>query len=135
MIVEKPMRISRSEIETIQKPEPRQKPYKEYYTASFPPEPFEQALQQCRDEGDEESAKAVIRGRRNRLLEASDARMSLDRMGITLPSYTLTGIIEFVRTIMKTLTGDWAQYRQALRDITDQPGFPFDVTWPEEPKE
>ena len=27
----------------------------------------------------------------------------------------------------------WATYRQALRDITDQPGFPHNVTWPEEP--
>lgn len=28
----------------------------------------------------------------------------------------------------------WATYRQALRDITDQTGFPFDVVWPESPK-
>lgn len=28
----------------------------------------------------------------------------------------------------------WAAYRQALRDITDQAGFPFDVVWPESPK-
>jgi hypothetical protein len=27
----------------------------------------------------------------------------------------------------------WAIYRQALRDITSQSGFPHDVTWPEEP--
>lgn len=27
----------------------------------------------------------------------------------------------------------WAVYRQALRDITAQPGFPFSVTWPTEP--
>lgn len=27
----------------------------------------------------------------------------------------------------------WAAYRQALRDITSQAGFPWDVTWPEEP--
>lgn len=25
----------------------------------------------------------------------------------------------------------WATYRQALRDITEQPGFPTDVVWPE----
>ena len=24
----------------------------------------------------------------------------------------------------------WAQYRQALRDITDQPGYPLNVVWP-----
>lgn len=27
----------------------------------------------------------------------------------------------------------WAIYRQALRDITTQPGFPWTVTWPVEP--
>lgn len=27
----------------------------------------------------------------------------------------------------------WAEYRQALRDITDQEGFPYSVTWPVEP--
>lgn len=29
----------------------------------------------------------------------------------------------------------WAQYRQALRDITAQPGFPESVCWPVAPKE
>ena len=27
----------------------------------------------------------------------------------------------------------WATYRQALRDIPDQPGFPDNITWPETP--
>ena len=29
----------------------------------------------------------------------------------------------------------WATYRQALRDITDQEGFPLDVQWPVSPSE
>ena len=28
----------------------------------------------------------------------------------------------------------YAEYRQALRDITDQPDAPFEVTWPEKPE-
>lgn len=28
---------------------------------------------------------------------------------------------------------EWSDYRQALRDITDQEGFPGNVDWPEEP--
>lgn len=28
----------------------------------------------------------------------------------------------------------WATYRQALRDITAQPGFPWGVTWPTAPQ-
>ena len=27
----------------------------------------------------------------------------------------------------------WATYRQSLRDITDQAGFPWTITWPETP--
>lgn len=27
----------------------------------------------------------------------------------------------------------WVTYRQALRDITTQPGFPFNITWPTQP--
>ena len=27
----------------------------------------------------------------------------------------------------------WATYRQALRDVPQQAGFPFTVTWPQEP--
>lgn len=27
----------------------------------------------------------------------------------------------------------WETYRQALRDITTQQGFPWEITWPEEP--
>lgn len=32
-----------------------------------------------------------------------------------------------------TLTSDMAIYRQELRDITSQSGFPTDVTWPVKP--
>ena len=28
---------------------------------------------------------------------------------------------------------EWAAYRQALRDVTSQPGFPWEVVWPEQP--
>ena len=28
----------------------------------------------------------------------------------------------------------WANYRQALRDVTTQAGFPWDIEWPEKPQ-
>jgi len=28
----------------------------------------------------------------------------------------------------------WATYRQALRNITQQPGFPLEITWPTQPE-
>jgi len=30
---------------------------------------------------------------------------------------------------------DWAMYRQALRDLPEQPGFPTDIEWPVRPEE
>ena len=32
-----------------------------------------------------------------------------------------------------TLSSDMATYRQALRDVTSQAGFPSNVTWPTKP--
>ena len=32
-----------------------------------------------------------------------------------------------------TMSDEWRTYRQALRDITSQEGFPNDITWPTEP--
>ena len=42
-------------------------------------------------------------------------------------------------TIRATDTGDpvpteWVDYRQALRDIPDQTGFPEEIEWPQEPE-
>ena len=33
-----------------------------------------------------------------------------------------------------TLSAEWATYRQALRDVTSQTGFPWEVTWPTQPE-
>ena len=32
-----------------------------------------------------------------------------------------------------TMTPEWSTYRQALRDITNQEGFPYAVVWPTQP--
>jgi hypothetical protein len=33
-----------------------------------------------------------------------------------------------------TVSTEWATYRQALRDVSAQEGFPNDITWPEKPE-
>ena len=33
-----------------------------------------------------------------------------------------------------TMTAEWSTYRQALRDVPEQAGFPHTVTWPTEPE-
>ena len=62
-----------------------------------------------------DSRAANIRARRNILLSASDwTHMVSDR------------------TVENQAA--WATYRQQLRDITLQDGFPNEVTWPTEPE-
>ena len=47
--------------------------------------------------------------------------------------------IDEVNAILQTLgelptkTGAWATYRQALRDISKQTGFPWEVVFPNDP--
>jgi len=61
----------------------------------------------------EEELAAAVREERNALLAASDWTQLPD-----VPDSTKQ---------------KWSKYRQALRDITEQPEFPYSVVWPEEP--
>lgn len=84
---------------------------------------------------DAESAAAFARKIRNKLLEESDKEMSLDRLGLTVPSgSTFTVWLSFLRNLGNALSNSWAVYRQALRDLPEQEGFPFNVTFPEKPQ-
>lgn len=55
---------------------------------------------------------AAARARRNGMLSASDWTQLTDA-----PVDSLA----------------WANYRQALRDVPEQPGFPLDIVWPVAP--
>lgn len=59
-----------------------------------------------------------VRKMRNALLLRSDPQMFADRV-----EHEDAEIVEA-----------WKEYRQALRDLPQQPGFPFDVEWPEAPR-
>lgn len=83
---------------------------------------------------DEETAAALARSIRNRLLKDSDAEVALDRLGLTAPDgSTFTAWLGFLKALGKALIGEWAQYRQALRDLPEQDGFPFNIVWPSAP--
>ena len=56
------------------------------------------------------SEAETVRAKRDALLAASDSMALADR-----------------------ITDEWRVYRQALRDIPAQSGFPTNVTWPTEP--
>lgn len=59
-----------------------------------------------------DQAEQYVREKRNRLLSETDW-MALSDV---------------------TLSAPWAAYRQSLRDITSQAGFPYDIAWPVKPE-
>lgn len=103
------------------------------------PDVQENALQSAVLVHDEELAAALARVIRNRKLEESDGKLAFDRFGITLPdSITATTMLkafkELIEGLKSLLSGEWAVYRQALRDLPEQQGFPFNIEWPEAPE-
>ena len=59
-----------------------------------------------------DQAQTAVRNQRERFLSATDWMALSDN----------------------TMTPEWASYRQALRDITEQTGFPYSVIWPTKPE-
>ena len=63
----------------------------------------------------------------NPALAAAQARKQRDHL-IAKSDWTQLPDID------QTVKDKWQPYRQALRDITSQPGFPENIQWPEPPK-
>lgn len=79
-----------------------------------------------------------IRTKRDELLAETDKDMAFDRLDISIPdkitTTTLLSVVkEFINGIGKVFNGDMARYRQALRDIPQQDGFPYNVKFPTKP--
>lgn len=83
----------------------------------------------CEDRNEQEAA-ALARKIRGKLLSNSDKEMSLDRLGLETSSAT-----KLIASLASIFNGAWAKYRQALRDLPEQKGFPFDVRFPAPPNE
>ena len=99
-------------------------------------EPFLAALMQR----DREETAAQVRAARNALLAASDAQVAVDRYSFDLPEHVtagtmLTAFVGLIDALRNLTSGSWAQYRQALRDLPTQPGFPYQIEWPVKPDE
>ena len=47
---------------------------------------------------------------------------------------TLLAETDWWATSDRTMSAEQTAYRQALRDITSQAGFPTDITWPTKPE-
>lgn len=89
---------------------------------------------------DYEAVASKVREARDKLLAESDQRLLLDRIGLNIPSEItasnlLSTIKAFFTNFNEILNGEWAEYRQKLRDITKQEGFPYNVEFPDTPVE
>lgn len=78
---------------------------------------------------------AEIRAKRNELLAETDKELCIDRIGIEIPEEInainlLTVVTNVFKGIENILNNRMAKYRQELRDITKQEGFPYNVVWP-----
>ena len=85
---------------------------------------MQRAYEQAVADNDVDRAAEMARKIRNRMLDKSDAQMSLDRIGLDASTTTT-----FLASLKKIFNNDWAVYRQHLRDITKQDGFPFNIDW------
>ena len=94
-------------------------------------EVLQAAYKRACEELNEEDAAAFARKIRDKLLN----RVALDRFNISVPSGTsFTAWLSFLKSLGEIITGAWAKYRQELRDLPEQEGFPFNVTFPAPPE-
>lgn len=98
-------------------------------------EVLQAAYKRACEELNEEDAAAFARKIRDKLLNDTDNRVALDRFNISVPSGTsFTAWLSFLKSLGEIITGAWATYRQELRDLPEQEGFPFNVTFPTPPE-
>ena len=81
-----------------------------YTTYETAPDQWAEIIKQA----DYDAAAAIVRTQRDKLIAATD--------------WTVLGDA-------KTVKADWKAYRQALRDVPEQAGFPYAVEWPTPPVE
>jgi len=98
---------------------------------------YEEWLKFAKQEEYNRLAKEV-REKRNKLLKETDYEMCLDRMGLEIPEeINAVNLLIVVTNVFKgignMLNNKMAKYRQELRDITKQEGFPYDVKFPKKP--
>ena len=148
-------------IEEVEKVDEEGNTYKKYlYNSYRQPMSYNSKLEEYIDENYEtllskakeseyEILAQEVRAKRNALLEETDKDMAFDRLGINFEinipsSISLSNIVSFIKELANALkefgnmfkdinNSKMAQYRQELRDITKQSGFPYNVVFPEKP--
>ena len=92
-------------------------------------ETLQAAYKSACEEKDEAQASEYARAIRNSLLEQSDKEMVLDRFKVDTSS-----TINFIASIKQIFENNWISYRQQLRNLPEQEGFPFNAIFPELPR-
>lgn len=93
-------------------------------------ETLEHAYEKACEFQDNILAAEMARKIRNKLLDESDRQMTIDRMNLDLSSTE-----SFIDSLSSCLNTNWALYRQELRDLPSQEGFPFNIVFPVRPDE
>lgn len=81
---------------------------------------------------------AEVRTKRDALLADTDKDFVLDRINLNIPEkVTASTMLNVIKDIFGELgavcNGEMAKYRQALRDMPEQEGFPYNVKFPAKP--
>jgi hypothetical protein len=97
-------------------------------------ETLNEAYQKAVENNDEIRAAELARKIRNKMLEASDKECVFDKILPEAPIGTsFVDWIQWLRHLASMNTNEWGTYRQALRDIPQQDGFPFKIVFPVDP--
>lgn len=87
-------------------------------------------------EQDEDRAAELARKIRNKLLDASDKHCTFDKILPAAPTgANFADWLAWLKTLADVANNAWGVYRQSLRDLTEQEGFPFSIEWPKHPEE
>ncbi len=104
-------------------------------------ETLQNAYNRACEQQDEEGAAFFARLIRNKMLDATDKYNTVDRVfNFDLPdTISMTTIVSAVKALIEGIKGigqnEWSVYRQHLRDITVQSGFPFNIDCKEIPRQ
>lgn len=97
---------------------------------------LEKAYMVAVQEQDEDRAAELARKIRNKLLDASDKHCTLDKILPAAPNgVNFADWLAWLKTLADVASNEWGVYRQSLRDLTKQEGFPFSIEWPKHPEE
>jgi len=81
-----------------------------------------------------EANPAMVDGKWTQQWTISDRSEDQAATNVRAHRASLLSDTDYLALSDNTLSAEMAAYRQALRDITSQEGFPYNITWPTKPE-